>query len=91
MKEENISKVNMLIGLNHLIEKHRDKKFCNWHKADQDDFVAGYLNVEHMSLRVLYENEELDKENKKIKRENKELELRIEELNKYNKFEIMDI
>ena len=124
MKEENISKVNKLIELSNLVKEHRDKKFCNWHKVDQDDFIAGYYNLEHMQLRVLYKNEELDKENKRLKKEiddrvekrtkyevskakancrnaiaiakifkeeNEQLKLRIEKLNKYNKFEIMDI
>ena len=114
---ENIDKI---VKYNKIVEKHKDKKFCNWHKADQDDFIKAYYNLEHIALSALHESELLDNENKKLKKEidgrvkketvkirakcrnaigfvkiliseKEELEKRIKKLNRYKKFDIIDI
>ena len=112
--------INKLVEYNKIVEKHEDKKFCNWHKADQDDFIRAYYNLEHIVLSALHESELLNNENKKLKKEiddrvkketvkirahyrnaistikiliseKEELEKRIRKLNRYKKFDIIDI
>ena len=94
--------INKLIEYEKLVEKYKDKKFYNWHKVDQDSFVSGHYNMQCMIINLIAENEKLKEEEStemvrlKAHYRNtcgyvKELEKRINKLNNYNRFEIMEI
>ena len=99
MMRENIDK---LIEYQRLVEKHKYKEFCNWHKADQDDFLSGYYNMQNMIINLIAENEKLKEEKSteviRLKAHYRnacdyieDLKKRIKKLNKFNKFDIIEI